>query len=133
MKKEWTEPEIKVQKFEPNEYVAACWRIHCNVPTGFGFIDGNKNGKFDKNNYKDTRLTSDGTYGCGVWHGGVQGVPDDGPTENAMWQPQVQKMGAYVNEGAAYPVYYWSDGEGQYHRHFSKVSDAEWESNPNAS
>ena len=27
MKKEWVEPRIEVQKFTPNEYVAACWLV----------------------------------------------------------------------------------------------------------
>lgn len=134
MKMRWEEPRIEVQKFIPNEYVAACWRINCNVPTGFGFIDNNGNDQYDRG---DEKLTSDGVYGCGVWHTGVQGVPDDGPTANAMWQPQEYRGGfwggRYENAGPAYDVYYWSDGYGQTHRHFSKVSDAEWETNPNAS
>ena len=100
MKKRWEEPEVEVQEFMPNEYVAACWKINCNVPTGFGFLDNNKNGTYDRG---DEKLTSDGVYGCGVWHTGVQGV------------------------------FYWSDGYGQTHRHFSKVSDPQWETNPNAS
>jgi hypothetical protein len=100
------------------------------VPTGFGFIDNNGNDQYDRG---DEKLTSDGVYGCGVWHTGVQGVPDDGPTANAMWQPQRGGWFGYTDDGPAYDVYYWSDGYGQTHRHFSKVSDAQWETNPNAS
>lgn len=130
-RKVWKQPSTTVQKFVPNEYVAACWRINCNVPTGFGFIDNNGNDRYDWR--EDTKLTSDGVYGCGVWHAGVQGVPDDGPTANAMWQPQRDGWWGYQDDGPAYDVYYWSDGAGQTHRHFSKVSDAQWETNPNAS
>ena len=134
MKAVYENPKMYVQNFVPNEYVAACWKINCNVPTGFGFIDKNDNDRYDKN---DEKLTSDGVYGCGVWHTGVQGVPNDGPKANAMWQPQKWEWsffgGEYKDDGPAYDVYYWSDGKGQTHRHFSKVSDAQWETNPNAS
>lgn len=132
--REYVKPMMDSELFVANEYVAACWKINCNVPTGFGFIDNNDNGSYDWKS--DEKLTSDAVYGCGVWHTGVQGVPGDGPKANAMWQPQRWQggiFGEYVNAGPAYDVYYWSDGRGQTHRHFSKVSDAEWETNPNAS
>ena len=132
MKAVYESPKMMVQPFVPDEYVAACWRINCNVPTGYGFIDNNGNDRYDGR--IDEKLTSDGVYGCGVWHAGVEGVPDDGPVANAMWQPQQWHFfTGYENDGPAYDVYYWSDGQGQTHRHFSKVSDAEWETNPNAS
>ena len=128
--KSYVKPMMESEVFAANEYIAACWRINCNVPTGFGFIDNNGNDQYDRG---DEKLTSDGVYGCGVWHTGVQGVPDDGPTANAMWQPQRRGWFGYTDDGPAYDVYYWSDGYGQTHRHFSKVSDAQWETNPNAS
>lgn len=131
MKAVYESPKMMVQPFVPDEYVAACWRINCNVPTGYGFIDNNGNDQYDWRT--DEKLTNDGVYGCGVWHTGVEGVPDDGPVANAMWQPQHRWGVGYANNGPAYDVYYWSDGQGQTHRHFSKVSDAEWETNPNAS
>ena len=128
--KSYVKPMMESEVFAANEYIAACWRINCNVPTGFGFIDNNGNDQYDRG---DEKLTSDGVYGCGVWHTGVQGVPDDGPTANAMWQPQRGGWFGYKDDGPAYDVYYWSDGYGQTHRHFSKVSDAQWETNKNAS
>lgn len=132
MKREYTTPVMECETFVPDEYVAACWKINCNVPTGFGFIDNNGNDRYDRG---DEKLTSDGVQGCGVWHAGVEGVPNDGPKANAMWQPQEWDWWdmEYENAGPAYDVYYWSDGRGQTHRHFSKVSDAQWETNPNAS
>ena len=136
MTRTWSEPRIAVQRFVADAYVAACWKINCNVPTGFGFFDNNGNAQYDRN--IDEKLTSDGVYGCGTWHTGIQGVPDDGPSANAMWQPQryVQQGwfgGYYQNDGNAYDVYYWRDGNGRNDVHFSKVDDAQWESNPNAS
>lgn len=129
--RKYVKPRMESESFIANEYVAACWKIHCNVPRGFGFIDNNGNDKYDRG---DTKLTSDGVIGCNTWHSGVEGVPGDGPEANAMWQPQRYSwVFGYVNDGKAYDVYYWSDGYGQTHRHFSKVEDAQWETNPNAS
>lgn len=128
-KKIWTRPLAEVEQFMANEYVAACWKINCNVPRGYGYQDNNSNGKYDSNS--DTLLTPNDrngprtVWGCGTWHIGVQGVPNDGPVANAMW---------HANSGGSdYPVYYWRDGRGELDIHFSKVEDAEWESSPNAS
>lgn len=123
-KKEWAIPQTFVQQFAANEYVAACWKINCNVPFGFGYLDMNGNGQYDP--FGDERLTPVEVQGCGTWHKGVEGVPGDGPQANAMWHPS-------LSWGEDYPVYYWRDGDGTYDIHFSKVSDAQWETNPNAS
>ena len=125
MKRAYVRPTMVGERFVADEYVAACWKINCNVPTGYGYIDKNGNGRFDRG---DEKLTPDGVSGCGKWHTRVNGVPDDGPQANAMWHPYslfgVQKD---------YSVYYWKDGKGKYDVHFSKVEDAQWETNPNAS
>lgn len=122
MKKAWVQPRAVGQTFVPNEYVAACWKINCNVPDGYGYIDNNNNGQYDRR--IDEKLTPDDVHGCNVWHTGVPGVPNDGPVANAMWHP---------DRGNDFPVYYWRDGKGRLDVHFSKVSDAQWETNPNAS
>ena len=127
MKKQYEKPSMSMDMFEANEYIAACWKINCNVPSGYGYKDNNGNGQYDSG---DTLLTPRGyhgkpstVWGCGTWHKGVQGVPDDGPKANAMW---------HSNENNSdYPVYYW--GSYGTNAHFSKVDDAQWETNPNAS
>ena len=124
-KKTWVRPLAEVEKFVANEYVAACWKIKCNVPSGFGFDDANNNGQYDRG---ETKYTSNGSYGCGEYHNGVQG--DSGPVANAMWQPQNYFV-VWYDDGPAYPVYMFNTGK--HDPHFSKVSDAEWETNPNAS
>ena len=123
MKRTYVRPTMVGERFVANEYVAACWKINCNVPKGYGYIDKNGNGKYDWN---EEMLTSSYAWGCGKWHTGVKGVPDDGPKANAMWHPE-------WTFGKDYPVYYWRDGNGKNDVHFSKVEDAEWETNPNAS
>lgn len=67
MKKNWEMPKTVVQRFEPNEYVAACWAIACTY--------GIEGGETGINNYNlpfwiregsdaTHTLRSDGT-GCG--------------------------------------------------------------------
>ena len=46
MKMRWEEPRIEVQKFIPNEYVAACYYGNCNI-SGEVFMDTNHNGQYD--------------------------------------------------------------------------------------
>lgn len=138
-KRIWTKPEMKEVLFTADEYVAACWKINCNVESGFGFIDNDGDKLWNK--LIDTLLTPwtkkwdweekefvetpKYVHGCGEWHKGVQGVPDDGPKANAVWSPE--------DGGPNYDVYYWRDGTGKYDVHFSKTEDAQWETNRNAS
>ena len=122
----YEKPEISFDEFEANEYIAACYDIECNVPYGFGYIE--KNGISGYQKRGDIKLAEG--KGCGEVHKGVPGVPDDGPVANAMWQ-QTNLWGKPY--GDPYPVFHWVDGEGSEGHHFSKVSDADWEENANAS
>ena len=47
MKMKWEEPRIEVQKFIPNEYVAACYYGKCNI-SGEVYMDTNHNGQYDE-------------------------------------------------------------------------------------
>lgn len=129
MKMRWEEPRIEVQKFIPNEYVAACYNISCNVPSGVGYYETNGEPGYQEGGLftKGDEFIASGT-GCGTTHYGVPGVPDDGPVANAMWQES--------QSGRYYSVFYWEQGHsswGHSSSHFSKVEDAAWEKNPNAS
>lgn len=119
MKKVYEAPVVHLEQFVANEYVAACWKIKCNVPNGIGYYE--TNGRDGYQRWGDTFIASG--YGCGEYHIGVES--DNGPEANAMWQES--KTGEY------YPVFYFSTGRGNNDQHFSKVEDAEWETNPNAS
>lgn len=127
-KRVWTMPQAEVDKFEVNDNITACYVIDCNVGTGFGYIEQNDTPGYQNG---DVKLTNNGVHGCGDEHVGV--YLDAAPYENAMWQPQSYSWGRYVNDGDPYGVFYWSTGSGSNNQHFSKVSDAKWETNPNAS
>ena len=120
-KRVWTMPMAEVEQFMANEYVAACWKINCNVPSGTGYFEVNGRGGYQRG--QDEYIAAG--YGCGEYHNGVPGVPDGGPQANAMWQES--RTGKY------YEVFYFSTGKGNNDQHFSKVENAEWETNPNAS
>ena len=45
-RKVWRRPLTEVQKFEANEYVAACYHGVCNI-SGYVFNDTNGNGQYD--------------------------------------------------------------------------------------
>ena len=129
MKREYSTPAMKVEVFEASESVAACWKIKCNVPSGIGYRETNGvngyqgYGWFDLKTKKwikaDEYIASG--KGCNIYHIGVE----EKPSENAMWQE--------YGTGKFYPVFHWIDGHGNNGHHFSKVSNAEWETNPNAS
>ena len=125
-KKIWTRPMAEVETFMANEYVAACWKIKCNVPNGIGYYETNGVEGYQSGNWvqKGDEYIASG-YGCGTYHNGVPGVPDNGPVANAMWYE-------YGTE-RYYPVFYFSTGRGNNDQHFTKTSSAEWETNPNAS
>lgn len=148
MRKTYVKPMMQSEAFVANEYVAACWKINCNVPNGYGYLDNDNSGSYTSGDTLLTPTEKNGqpstVYGCGVWHTGVEGVPDDGPVANAMWHPVSGGDGGHGGKGpggnngssgttADYAVYYWKDGDGAYDVHFSKVSDAQWQTNPNAS
>lgn len=90
MKRAYVRPTMVGERFVANEYVAACWKINCNVPWGYGYMDKNGNGHFDSS---DELLTPKNIFGgpkdvkgCGIWHTGVEGVPGDGPKQDAQWE-----------------------------------------------
>lgn len=78
MKKVYQHPQVVVQEFAPNEYVAACYHGKCNI-TGYVFNDTNGNGQYDpridKYNYKNTACNHD------YW---IQGQSSTLPPKNAF-------------------------------------------------
>lgn len=132
MKMRWEEPRVEIQKFIPNEYVAACYVINCNVP-GTGTLYAESNGVpglQTRNDYwedydADTRLIS-GVQACHEWHKGV--IQDNAPTANGYW---VQSR---LGDDEVTEVYWWRENLGStYDIHATTIMDQGWETNPNAS
>ena len=134
--KKYVKPIMDSEVFVSNDYIAACWKIKCNVPKGTGYyetngIDGYQDTGYHKVNgqwqwVKGDDFIASGT-GCGTWHNGVPGVPDDGPKANAMWQD---------TKGNYYEVYHFKQdvhGKGTLSDHFCTLGSESYETNPNAS
>lgn len=77
-RKVWRRPLTKVQKFEANEYVAACYHGVCNI-SGYVFNDTNGNGQYDpgadRYNYYNTACNHD------YW---IEGQEAELPSQNAF-------------------------------------------------
>lgn len=131
-KKEWAIPQTFVQQFAANEYVAACWKIKCNVPSGIGYHETNGFDGYQAPGFKkvdgDWIWVEGDDYiaqgsGCGTYHNGVES--DNGPVANAMWQE---------SNGSYYPVFHFKARvHGALSDHFCTLGSEEWETNPNAS
>lgn len=134
MKKKWEEPRIEVQKFIPNEYVAACYKIKCTTPKNnstyhYLYEDTNSNGMYDA----DDRLVYSnewgGFHGCNKWHKGI--IQDDAPIANGF---VVNKgWGGQVTDSQ--PVFWWEEnlGKDTVDYHVMTPGSENYETNPNAS
>lgn len=137
----WEKPEMNVVAFAANEYVAACWSVYCNVPSGIGYFETNNitgyqekdewvtddNGKWYQIQEGDTYI--DSGRGCGEYHE-VSGIDAAGPKANAWWEPSNGK------DDDAYEVFYFqANGGGTSNHHFAIIDDehVNWDPNPNAS
>lgn len=132
MKQVWEKPRIEVQKFIPNEYVAACYKIKCTTPNGnstyyYLYDDTNGNDVWDNS---DQLIYSPwfGFKGCGNWHSGV--IRDEAPTANGFVTD-----GTYPGRNRADAVFWWEesfqDGSADYH--VMTPGNENYETNPNAS
>lgn len=142
-KKIYERPVAHVELFAPNEYIAACWIVFCNVGTGYGWVDSDNDNRLDdgeylispNNNYSEPVNGYYGTYissgrnateftyvgGCNQNHAGVS-IGEEGPTANAKWRDESSYW--------PYPVYFWVDEQGG---HATKINSHKWQTNPNAS
>lgn len=123
MKKEYVRPMMESETFITDEYIAACWTVWCNVPDGTGYYEKNGEPGYQSGYDGDEKIASG--WGCGTSHT-ASGIDAAGPSANAMWQED--------RSGEFYEVFYWrARVHGSLSDHFSKVEDAKWEKNPNAS
>lgn len=125
-KKVYEKPMLTTEEFVPQSYVASClgtntWLINCNVPYGFGYVDTNGNGEFNRG---ETIIASG--EGCGLYHT-VELPANKAPQANAMWQP-TDYWG--IPYGSSFAVYYWKESvSGKSDHHFSVASKGDWHKN----
>lgn len=126
MKKQYVKPVLYSEEFVANEYIAACWSIKCNVPSGVGYIETNGIDGYQEGSYLqpgDDFIASGS--GCGTTHE-ASGIDASGPSANAMWDP---------SRGEPYPVFYFKANGGFWNsnHHFCTLDSVNWSPNPNAS
>ena len=128
MKREYERPLATQSIFQPNEYVAACYKIKCTTPNNnasYNYLidDTNKNGVYDKG---DTIVYSNrwSFRGCNNWHKGV--IKSEAPVANGFVK---------TNSGRAYPVFYWKEhlSNDSVDYHVMTPGRENYETNPNAS
>lgn len=131
MRREYVKPVMQSEEFVANEYVAACWKMKCNVPYGFGYYELNGVDGYQKDGDK---YIAGGAAGCDEDYV-AHGITTLEPTANAMWQKTTKGLfGNVINWGAPIPVFYfYEDSKGHQSHHFSVIGSEEYEKSPNAS
>lgn len=122
MKKSYVRPVMQCEEFAANEYVAACYKINCNVP-GRGSLYNESNGKpgLQRGLGGDDELYAR-AKACNKWHKGV--IRDEDPVANGYW----------VADGKTYDVFWWEEDLGSsIDCHATLIERIQWETNPNAS
>jgi len=103
MKKEWKSPQLKVEEYVANEYVAACYKIYCETPNSNSryykvYYDTNGNGQLDAQD-KLAYSNRMGFTGCGKYHYGV--VRGSAPAANGFVTKNSDKT--------VEPVFVWEE------------------------
>ena len=133
-KKVWVRPEMNTVTFAADEYVAACWKINCNVPgpgwNGTAYLYNESNGQSDlqtDNQTGDELLLQGDLNGCQEWHKGI--IRDDAPKANGYWVTE-----DWEGKKQVYSVFWWIEDLGsKYDYHATLMNKIEWATNPNAS
>lgn len=108
MKREYVKPVMMGEAFVANEYVAACYHVHCITPNNNAkmkalYNDSNGNGQLDSNDevlYRPWTSFS----GCNEVHKGV------------LTEDDIKVNGFLVDRsGNSYGVFWWYDRRTGYH------------------
>ncbi len=131
MRREYVKPVMQSEEFVANEYVAACWKMNCNVPYGFGYYEKNNVKGYQRG--KDQYIAGD-AKGCDEDYV-AHGITTSKPTANAWWQETTKGLfGSVTNVGDPIPVFYFYEySKGHQSHHFSVIGTQEYEKSPNAS
>lgn len=139
-KKTYSKPILENEDFIPQEYIAACWLIECDVKTGSGYWETNGEAGCQPHGYlkkldhfpwgkwvKGDKAILEDARGCGITHKGVQ-LPT-APSPNCYWVTDED------NPPKEFNAFYWyqkvEGGDGHLPQHFSTLRN--FETNPNAS
>lgn len=127
MKKAYVKPSMESEAFLPQDYIAACYIVNCNVPS-FKELWLETNGQAGLQTWgrnPDTKELDAGwnsIFGCNEYHKGVTKNPE---------------ANAYItgNNGRnPRSVFAWQEDLGSdYDWHASLMDMQDWETNPNAS
>ena len=137
MNKVWQEPQVMVQPFVANEYVAACYRIRCRTPKdngyfGYLFDDSNHNGVWDS---KDKVLMAHPVtefQGCNECHSNI--IRDEAPAVNGFVTNDYFPTTLLGQPNTSYGVFWWEENLGStYDYHVMTPGAENYETNPNAS
>lgn len=138
MNKVWQEPQVMVQPFVANEYVAACYRIRCTTPNDndyfdYLFDDSNHNGVWDREDKKLMGgLVSPDFHGCNKWHSGI--IKDEAPAVNGFVTNNYSPTDLLGRPNTSYGVFWWKENLGSaYDYHVMTPGAENYETNPNAS
>ena len=86
MKKQWIRPKAVVEKFEPNEYIAACFNVKCMIPSeNAGFDPEHAQGTAGANQFMHSATT------CGADDGSVIVTDENG---NVQYMQHVKSRGS---------------------------------------
>lgn len=129
MRREYVKPVMQSEEFVANEYVAACWKMKCNVPYGFGYYE--KNGVTGYQRGKDQYIAG-GAKGCDEDYV-AHGITTSEPTANAWWQETTKPQGGGYMDKPIPVFYFYEDSKGHQSHHFSVIGTQEYEKSPNAS
>ena len=119
----WTRPVAAVEQFMPNEYIAACWWVNCNISRGNVYLDNNGVEGLQSTGLNADERIGRNVTGCNTKHVGVT----EEPVENSYWVA-TDFWGS--ESGEPVPCFSWKDRRGW---HSVYIGDQNYDTNPNAS
>jgi len=134
MKKAYVKPSMESEAFLPQDYIAACYIVNCNVGSfdelwlesnGVPGLQRRRGGSWGNQYEADTKIVEGNLVGCNKYH---KGVTKD-PVANGYIYSSGWWGGSRTEE-----VFAWQENLGSaYDWHASLMNMHDWETNPNAS
>lgn len=128
-KKTYCKPEMQVEEFAPNEYIAACYKVKCDCPHGYSLwleSNGEEGLQTTGRNRDEEVYQSGGFSGCNEWHKGVE----VDPTLNGY---VVTHKGGWGQSPTYEKVFVWKESLGSDVDWHASTLKEQYVTNPNAS